>query len=153
MSDRQKCAGRLNRLLENNFYVAKCYRKTMECVAEKSLKTNFQNKASRRFQFAIELSEEIGFLKGAHSSYGPFSPFRRIPAISKNENLLSLLKKSLKNEKAMLRDYKKAIADINEGSSREILIRHTSIIENNILDLKKLKSIHKEKASTLTTEP
>ena len=148
MSDRLKCAGRLNRLLENNFYVAKCYRKTAESITEKSLRTDFQRKASKRFQFAIELSEEIGFLKGAYSSYGPFSPFRRSPAISRNENLLSLIKKSLKNEKGMLKDYKRAIGDINQGSTREILIRHISVIENNIFHLKRLRSEHKE--STLT---
>lgn len=144
MSDRLKCAGRLNKLLESNFFVAKYYRRIVRFVEEEALQDFFRRKASKRFQFAIELSEEIGFLKEAYSSYGPFSPIRRSIKISSEEDLLSLLKRSIKNDKKILKEYKKAISEINEGSTREILIRHISIIEKGLLELQTLKAASKE---------
>lgn len=141
MSDRLKCAGKLNRLLENNFFIAKFYRRTVEVVEEESLVKFFKKKASRRFQFAVELGEEIGFLKESYSSYGPFSPFRRKPAISSDESLKSLLKKCINNDREIYKRYKKAISETNEGSTREILLRHMSFIENSIEDLEALEAL------------
>jgi bacterioferritin (cytochrome b1) len=118
----------------------------MKSVKEENLQTFFRKKASKRFQFAIELSEEIGFLKEAYSSYGPFSPLKRINSLSSEENLISLLKKSIKKDKKILKDYKQAMSVINEGSTREILLRHMSIIEKSILELKTLKAASQEVA-------
>lgn len=148
MSDRLKCAGQLNQLLESNFYVAKCYRKIKKAVEDESLQKFFQKKASKRFQFAIELSEEIGFLNESRSSYGPFSPFlRRNPEIYNEDHLLNLLKKAIKNDRKILKQYKKSISEINQGSTREILIRHISVIENSILELQTLTAASKEKSN------
>ncbi|GHA28022.1 hypothetical protein GCM10007103_06900 [Salinimicrobium marinum] len=148
MSDRIKCTARLNELLESNFFIAKSYKRIMKSVKEENLQTFFRKKASKRFQFAIELSEEIGFLKEAYSSYGPFSPSKRKINISPEENLISLLKKAIKKDKKILKDYNHAMSVINEGSTREILLRHMSIIEKSILELKTLKAATMEVAQT-----
>lgn len=140
MSDRLKYTVRLNKLLEKNFFGAKVYRKIMHSVEEESLKAYFQKRASKRCQFAIELSEEIGFLKGAHSSYGPFSPLKRNPGIPDGERISNLLEKAMDLDEDILKGYKLAISEINNGSTREILIRHISIVENSILDLQILKA-------------
>lgn len=150
MSDRLKCAGQLNQLLESNFLVAKSYRRITKAVEDESLQKFFQKKASKRFQFAIELGEEISFLKESRSSYGPFSPLKRSLGILNEDNLLSLLKKALKNDKRILKQYKKAISEINQASTREILIRHISIIENSIEDLQTLKSVTQMKTDPTT---
>lgn len=141
MSDRIKCAGRLNRLLENNFFVAKYYRKCQQTVKDEALKDFFKNKASRRFRFAIELSEEIGFLKGTHSSYGPFSPSRRRPSITAEDDQDQILEKSIRNDRLIYQDYRKALSEINEGSTREILIRHLAYIEDSLRDLRALQAV------------
>ena len=141
MNDRFKCAGKLNRLLENNFFIAKFYRKTVEVVGDEALEKFFKKKASRRFQFAIELGEEIGFLKESYSSYGPFSPYKRRPIISADDSLKSLLKKCINNDREIYKRYKKAISETNEGSTREILLRHMSFIEHSIDDLEALKAL------------
>lgn len=140
MSDRLKYTVRLNRLLENNFFGAKVYRKIMKSLEEEPLKEYFHKRASKRCQFAIELSEEIGFLKGAYSSYGPFSPIRRNPGISEGERTSSLLEKAIELDEEILKDYRIAISEINHGSTREILIRHISILEHNILHLQILEA-------------
>lgn len=141
MSDRIKCTGLLNRLLENNFFVAKYYRKCLQAVKDEALKTFFSTKASRRFGFAIELSEEIGFLKGTRSSYGPFSPLRRRPVVSANDDLEQLLEKSIRNDRLIYQEYRKALSEINEGSTREILIRHLAYIEDSLRDLRALLAV------------
>lgn len=141
MSDRIKCVGRLNRLLENNFFVAKYYRKCLGAVKDEALRTFFRNKASRRFRFAIELSEEIGFLKGTRSSYGPFSPLRRRPVVSAEDDLEQLLEKSIRNDRLIYQEYRKALSEINEGSTREILIRHLSYVEDSLRDLRALQAV------------
>lgn len=153
MSDRLKCAGRLNRLLENNFFVAKHYRKCMEAVRDDALVIFFKKKASRRFRFAIELSEEIGFLKGKKCSYGPFSPFRRHPAISANDDLEQLLEKSIRNDRLIYQEYRKALSEINEGSTREILMRHMSYVEDSLRDLRALQAVSEKSKNKTKNQP
>ena len=154
MSDRLKCAGRLNELLENNFAVAKTFRKMKRCVNEEHLQNFFQQKASRRYQFAIELSEEIGFLKEAYCSYGPFSPSRKNSRVTMGEDIVSLLKVAIRNDKEILQEYKHAMAVINEASTREILIRHMAAMEKSLMELKTLKAVsaaHEKRKFSLQT--
>lgn len=141
MSDRPKCTKLLNRLLEHNFFVAKYYRKCVQVVKNEALTDFFKKKASRRFNFAIELSEEISFLKGVNCSYGPFSSSRRQPKISLDDELEILLEKSIRNDRLMTQEYRKALSEINEGSTREILIRHLSHLEDSLRDLKALQAV------------
>ena len=141
MSDRLKCAVKLNRLLENNFFIAKFYRRMVEVVEDESLLKFFKKKASRRFQFAVELSEEIAFLKESYSSYGPFTPSKKEVAISSDESLKSLLKRCLDHDREIFKRYTKAISRTNKGSTREILLRHKSFIENSIEDLEALHTL------------
>lgn len=153
MSDRLKCAGRLNRLLENNFFVAKHYRKCMEAVRSDALVVFFKKKASRRYRFAIELSEEISFLKGKNSSYGPFSPLKRRPEISANEDLDQLLEKSIRNDRLIYQEYRKALSEINQGSTREILMRHMAYIEDSLRDLRALQAVSENPGKRVRNQP
>lgn len=136
----------MNRLLEHNFFIAKYYRKCVQVVKNEALTDFFKKKASRRFNFAIELSEEISFLKGTNCSYGPFSSSRRQPRISSDDELETLLEKSIRNDRLVSHEYRKALSEINEGSTREILIRHLSHIENSLRDLKALLEVSTKSA-------
>lgn len=140
MSDRLKCARRLNELLESNFLIAKSFRQAREYVKEDHLKRFFQKRASKRYQYAIELSEEIGYLKEAYCSYGPFSASKKKLRMTPGDDLLRLLKVVIKNDKKILKEYRKAMSEVNEASTREILIRHVAAIEKNIRELKYLKT-------------
>ena len=139
MSDRLKCAGRLNELLESNFLIAKCFRKIKKSIKEEHLQRLFQKKASKRYQFAIELSEEIGYLKEAYCSYGPFSASKKKLRVSSEQDVVKHLKTIIKNDKKILKEYKNAIAEINEATTREILIRHTAGIEKDLFEIISLK--------------
>lgn len=136
----------LGRLLEDNFTSSKVFRKLTEALKEVSLKYYFQNLASRRSQFAIEISEEISF----YSSKKPF-----IPSISYDkkrdyncqENKIKCIKKAIKRNKTSLQKYQESLCRIYDGSSREVLIRHKAYIENCIFELNALKTLLRHEVS------
>lgn len=143
MKERFPWAKYLNGLLHDNFYVAKCYRKTAEAFSDVSLQYYFQKKASKRSQYAIELHEEITFL-GGHSLAGSVYPIKNQPFRTSELDPLQLIRKCIKLNKASIKEYKKAIGEVNIGSSREILFRHKARIEGNLAELKTLKSLMSE---------
>ena len=83
----------------------------------------------------IAVGEEMSFLKGDRCSYGPFSSKRRQDRIGSEAHIFSLLSEVKRIDKRIVLEYKKAISEINEGFTREILIRHLSIIEKDIIEL------------------
>ncbi len=143
MNDRFKWAKLLNRLLHDNFHVARCYRKTAEAVPDFSLKNHFQKRASRRSQFAIELDQEITFLGGQPSVHDIY-PISKKPFIVTGASACKLIKKCIKLNRNSIKDYQKAISEVNEGSSREILFRHRSKITEGLEELKTLQSLLKD---------
>lgn len=130
----------LRRLLEDNFHVARYCRKASEALTDASLKYYFQNNASRRSQFAMELAGEISFYSGKEPHI-PSQPFER----NRNEirDKLQTVKKAVKLAKKSLESYKEALCRIHEGSCREILLRHKAFIENTIFELKSIKKLIK----------
>ncbi len=130
----------LRQLLEDNFKSSRRLRKFTEASKEASLKSYFQNLASRRSQFAIEISEEISFFNGKK----PFIPsvsYDRKMETDCQENRMKCIKKALKANKISLLKYQEALCRIYDGSCREVLIRHKAYIENCIFELKSLKTL------------
>ncbi|MCC8358391.1 hypothetical protein [Salinimicrobium sediminilitoris] len=130
----------LRQLLEDNFKSSKRLRKFTEALEEASLKSYFQKLASRRSQFAIEISEEIYFFSGKK----PFIPSVSYPRKMESncqENKMKCIKKALKANKNSLLKYQEALCRIHDGSCREVLIRHKAYIENCIFELKSLKTL------------
>jgi hypothetical protein len=132
----------LQLLFEENFKVARKYRKTMEALPDLPLQQYFQNLASRHSQFALELADEIAYYGGKK----PFSPSgafenRRVDLPKKSKR--QLLKKALKCNKLSLLKYREALCHVNDGSCREILLRHKAFVENSVFELKALKRLMK----------
>lgn len=132
----------LRQLLEDNFVISKHCRKAMEAVADVSLKYYFQNVASRRSQFAMEIGEEIAFYGGKEPYLfsGGYDRSRKEP---KENSVSTALKKALKLNKESLQKYQAALCQIYDGSCREILLRHKAFIENCNFELKSLKTLIK----------
>lgn len=132
----------LRQLLEDNFKISRHSRKFAEAMRDVSLKYYFQNLASRRSQFAMELAEEISY-------YGGREPFMSSTSYERNrmepgqENEISALRKAIKINKESLQLYHDALCQIYEGSCREVLLRHKAFIENSIFELKSIKSLIK----------
>ncbi|MEG9328542.1 hypothetical protein SAMN04488034_104118 [Salinimicrobium catena] len=134
----------LQLLIEDNFLVAKHCRKTMETIAEVSLRYYFQKLAAKRSQFAMELGTQLNAL-GGKNPYVPTSTFEKRWSDISEENKLKNVRKSLKLYKQSTRNYKRALSYINDGCCREILIRHKAHFARTVPELKALKNLIKEK--------
>ncbi len=130
----------LRRLMEDNFISSRYFRKSMETLQDVSLKYYFQNLASRRSQFAIEISEEIAFY-GGKKPFFPIASYDRSWDLNCEENRTKCIKKALKLNKASLLKYQESLCRIYDGSSREVLLRHKAYLENCIFELKALKTL------------
>lgn len=142
MEERERWARRLNKLLEINFRIARTYRRMMESVSDGSLRTFLGRLASERFKFAMELEQEIAAMGGKVSA--ETRNHARIGLGSSTSLLLftsnvMLLRNCIKKNKSCIRKYKKALAKINDGSSREKLLRHLATYQKDIKQLKILK--------------
>lgn len=146
MSNKEVRELTLNRLLADNFQSSKVCRKLMETLDDVSLKYYFQNLASRRSQFAIEIGEEISFF-GERKPFIPSSSYERKHKEKFEEGKIRCIKQALKINKSSLQNYQEALCRIHDGSCREILLRHKAFIENCIFELKALKSLLKHRNS------
>lgn len=142
----------LRELLDDNFSVSKHCRKTVGAIQDTSLKYLFQSYATRRGHFAAEISDEISFYGGKVPYIPPAAYQRPWPDISE-EKKLRAVKRCLKLHKQSYRKYREALSKVNEGSCREILIRHKSYIEKCIFELKSIKKLIKayQRPSTETS--
>lgn len=134
----------LQLLLDDNFEVAKHCRNTMETISEVSLRYYFQKLAARRSQFAMELGQQISAM-GDKNPYIPTSSFAKKWNDITEENKLKNVRKALKLYKFSIKKYKKALTNINDGCSREILIRHKAHFATVIPELRTLRKLLKEK--------
>ena len=130
----------LRRLLEDNFISSRHCRKSMENVEDASLRYYFQNLASRRSQFAMEIGDEISFYGGRKPFYNS-AYYERTRENKKEEDAESCIKQAIKINKDSLQKYQEALCKINDGSCRELLIRHKAYIENCISELKAVKTL------------
>lgn len=152
MTPQSKKIQQLQFLIEDNFMAAKHCRNTMETIAEISLRHYFQKLASKRSQFAMELGQQISDL-GEKNPYVPNSTFENKWTEISDKNKLKNVRKSLKLYKLSLRKYKLALSNINDGSCREILIRHKAHFSNTISELRSLKQLIKEKMEKMGSGP
>lgn len=136
----------LRRLLEDNFTSSKNFRKHMETLEDVSLRYYFQNLASRRSQFAMEISDEIIFYGGKRSFF-PSAYYERNRESNREEDKMQCIKQALKVNKNSLQKYQESLCRIHDGSCREVLLRHKAYIENCVFELKSLKSLLKYSAS------
>lgn len=132
----------LQQLLNDNFMVARYYRKTMESFLDRSLKQYFQSLASKRSQFAIELGEEIKFY-GGEKPYNPPMGYDRKWTEDDVEGKFEKTSKCVRLNKESLEKYQEALSEISDGSLREILIRHKAFVKNCIVEFEALKSLLK----------
>lgn len=139
MDERLKWAGRLSELLEINFQIARIYRRTMEASTDPSLKNYLLRQASKRSQFAMELNQDIQSLGGKAASYASTPNYQGFRTRSININDMVLLKNCIKKDKICLKKYKKALSRVNDGSSREKLLRHQTAVREAIKELKVFK--------------
>ena len=130
----------LRRLLEDNFISSKHCRRSMEALEDVSLKYYFQTLASRRSQFAVEISDEISFYGGKRPFF-PSAYYERNREDNREEDRMNYIKKILKINKGSLQKYQEALCRIHDGSCREVLIRHKAYIEHCIIELKALKDL------------
>ncbi|HET8855740.1 MAG TPA: hypothetical protein VFM60_07435 [Salinimicrobium sp.] len=134
-----KCTERLNILLEENFLIARMYKRISETTKDEDISRIFGDAAILRHQFIHEITEEIRLLGGTAGMDGSHSRLRNIRRTTAEENVFQLIKKCVKANKENLKGYCKAISQVNNGFVREILLRHKSLIENGISELKYLK--------------
>lgn len=132
----------LRQLLEDNFKVARQCRKMAENISDPSLKYYFQNLASRRSQFAMEIAEEISYY-GGKEPYMSSASYERNRLEPRIDDQFLAIKMAFKAVKESLHYYQNALCQICDGSCREILLRHKAYIENCVFELKSLKTLMK----------
>lgn len=134
----------LQRLMKDNFLSSKECRKLLAALDDIALKEYFQNLASKRSQFAIEISEEIRFYGGKKPYF--LSPYERNREEEGIDDDIKCIKKALKTCKASLLKYQESLCRIYDGTCREVLIRHKAYLEHCVFELKALKSLLKYRA-------
>lgn len=134
----------LQSLIDDNFRTAKHSRAIMEFLPGISLGHYFQKIAAKRSQFALELIEKLQELEGKKPFLSESAYEYKWPEISKH-NQAKNIRKNLKIAKDSLIKYKRALSKINEGSCREVLIRHKAIIAGQVTEINALKKLIREK--------
>ena len=140
----------LQRLMEDNFLGSRLCRKLTERLKDASLKYYFQTLASRRSQFAFEISDEIEYY-GGKKPFFPTQPYDRNREEDCEEDKVKCLKKALRYFKASLLKYQEALCRICDGTCREVLLRHKAALEHNVFELKALKELLKDRSRTNRT--
>lgn len=141
MSDQERAAKILTYLMEIDFSLARQYKKLTQVFPENYLQNYFSKLSSRMSQYSFELASEIEnnmVNPASHEiSKGVISIRKRF--FQQEELPHKFLKKCIYLNKRAVKSYRNALSKINDGDSREILIRHKSILETTIKELKTLK--------------
>lgn len=143
MDERMRWARKLNNLIKRNFQIARTYKKLIEVIPNDSIKKFLSQKISQVMECANELEQEVDYLELDNTimrksiSYSEFK-FRSLNLLGPNASLL--LRYCIKQEKSNINFYKKALTRINEGAIREKLMRHISLFEIDLKELKLLES-------------
>lgn len=133
------CIWKLNNLLEENQKMVRLLKRTTDVLEDPQLKNYFQQKISQWHKFSMEISEGIKDRGGA-AYFDTSHLFNRNHSIPHQmENHCWLLKKNITALKSNLKKYRKTLSLVNDGMIREILIRHKSLMEKTVLEIKTLK--------------
>ena len=131
----------LYQLMQDNFSISKFCRKMTEAFSDPSLKYYFQTLSSRRSQFAAECMDTIKYFGGTPSLQGDAYERRKNTHTLVGANEAKNLKKCIRVHRQSLLRYREALACINDGSCREMLIRHKAFVENCVFELKSPKKL------------
>lgn len=143
MSDRKKWIKILEQLWQGNARVNNYYRMATGAVRNPKLKSVLLKYATSRAQFSFELSQRIRELGGEISRYGNNSTTNGA-AISlhlSEENIGRILQKSIRAEGHCFEEYSEALTRVNDGVTREILIRHRARISSIIREMQHLDAL------------
>lgn len=138
-----KWARKLNNLIKRNFQIAGTYKKLIEVIPNASIKNFLSQQIAQVVTCAKELEQEVDYLEfdslvfRKPISYSGFK-YRSLTLLGSNAPLL--LRYCIKQKKSNINLYKKALTRINEGAIREKLIRHISLFESDLQELKLLES-------------
>ena len=132
----------LDRLWLKNHHVSQFYRRATGVATEAHLKRSLVKYASKRAQFAFELSQQISRLGGKPPVYETFSGGEATISLSfSEENKERILRKSIEIEKESLELYSHSLSIVNDGGIREILLRHRAAVTIVVRELQKLNAL------------
>lgn len=142
MNERLRWARKLNKLIKRNFQIAKTYKKLIEAIPSESVKRILGQHILRIAECARELEQEINSLEieeilTKKSMYRTDFKSRSLNLLGTNIPLL--LHYCIKQKKTTIKLYRKTLTRINEGSIREKLIRHISLFEADLKELRLLE--------------
>ena len=142
MGEWKKWAKLLEQLRLRNSKVNNYYRMATGAVRDPKLKQSLLKYATTRAQFSFELSQRIQTIGGT-SDFELKDRFggAAISLYLSEENLSRILQKSILAEKECLVEYSKALTKINDGATREILIRHRAGINSILRELQHLNAL------------
>lgn len=143
MSDRKKWIKILEQLWQGNSRVNNYYRMATGAVRDPKLRSVLLKYATSRAQFSFELSQRISELGGEAGLYGNngTSNGAAISLHLSEENISRILQKSIRAEKHCFEEYSKALTRVNDGVTREILIRHRARISSIIREMQHLEDL------------
>ena len=141
MNERLRWAKKLSNLINRNSQIAKTYNKMVADIPSESVKEILDKHISRIVQCVKELEQEIDYLEidellTKKTIYRSDFKIRSLEFLGATTPVL--LRYCIKQKKTTIKLYSKTLSRINEGSTREKLIRHISIFE---ADLKELRSL------------
>lgn len=144
MNERKKWIKALNQLWSENYRVSQFYRRATGATSDKILKATLIRLSTKRAQFTFEIGQRLKELGG--ETY----PHKRvennsstiIPLNLTRESTERILNKSLGLERQSIQGYFRALAVVNDGPTREILIRHKAGISQMIRELQNIHPLH-----------
>lgn len=142
MNERMRWARKLKRLIKRNSQIAKTYKKMVAEIPSESIKEVLAQHIFRVTQCAKELEQEIDYLEidellTKKSIYN--KSFKERPLKLLEKSVPVLLQYCIKQKKTTIKLYRKTLTRINEGSIREKLLRHISLFESDLRDLRLLE--------------
>ena len=143
MNERKKWIKVLDELWLKNFKVSQFYRRATGVARDKALKAALFRLSSQRAQFAFEIGHQVEILGGSFHSYEIDGDLRRksIPLNLSEESTERICEKSILHEKESIKDYTRTLSAVNDGPTREILIRHKAQINNFMRELQSLPTL------------
>lgn len=142
MNERLRWAKKLNNLVKRNTQIAKTYKKMLTAIPSESIKVILDQHISRTAQCAKELEQEIKYLEvdellNKRPIYRRDFKIRPLKLLEATTPVL--LRYCIKQKKTTIKLYRKTLSRINEGSTREKLIRHISLFETDLNELRSLE--------------
>ena len=142
MSDRKKWVTILEQLWQGNSRVNNYYRMACGAVRNQKLRMLLIKFAAHRAQFSFELTQRIKELEGEATHSGNDNSVSAAIFLHLSEdNIGRILQKSIRAGKDCLAEYSNALTKVNDGVTREILIRHRARISSIIREIQHLDAL------------